>query len=54
MAPCCVSLNFLNSGVIDIMIKMLRAVKSNCNSLLIAEENFVIKEQTVKVVEEKL
>ena len=39
MAPCCVSLNFMNSGVIDIMIKMIRAVKFNCNSLLIAEEN---------------
>ena len=29
------------------MIKSIRAIKSNCKSLLIAEENFVIKEQSV-------
>ena len=39
-------LNFLNSALIDIMIKTIRAIKSNCKSLLIAEENFVIKEQS--------
>ena len=29
------------------MIKTIRAIKSNCKSLLIAEEKFVIKEQSV-------
>ena len=28
------------------MMKTIRAIKSNCKSLLIAEENFVIKEQS--------
>ena len=44
--PAGARLNFLNSAVIDIMIKTIRAIKSNCKSLLIAEENFVIKEQS--------
>ena len=44
--PAGARLNLLNSAVIDIMIKMIRAIKSNCKSLLIAEENFVIKEQS--------
>ena len=43
--PAGARLNFLNSAVIDIMIKTIRAIKSNCKSLRIAEENFVIKEQ---------
>ena len=41
----------MKSAVIDIMIKTIRAIKSNCKSLLIAEENFVIKEQSDMVIE---
>ena len=44
----------MNSAVIDIMIKTIRAIKSNCKSLLIAEENFVIKEQSVPLMFDKL
>ena len=32
------------------MIKTIRAVKSNCKSLFIAEENFVVKEQSVRII----
>ena len=46
LLPCCAGLNFLSCGVIDIMIMMIRAVKANSNSLLSAEENFGIKQDS--------
>ena len=47
LPSCCAGLNFLNCGVIDIMILLIRAIKSNSFWILSAEENFVIKEESV-------
>ena len=46
LPSCCAGLNFLNCGVIDIMILLKRAIKSNSFWILSAEENFVIKEES--------
>ena len=48
--PCCAGLNFLSCGIIDIMIMLIRGVKANSNSLLSAEENFGIKQDSGKQV----
>ena len=41
-------MNFLSCGVTDIMIMLIRAVKANSNSLLSAEENFGIKQNSAQ------
>ena len=50
LPSCCAGLNFLNCGVIDIMILLIRAIKSNSFWILSAEENFVIKEESVQAI----
>ena len=46
LPSCCAGLNFLNCVVIDIMILLIRAIKSNSFWILSTEENFVIKEES--------
>ena len=50
LPSCCAGLNFLNCGVIDIMILLIRAIKSNSFWILSAEENSGIKEESVLIL----